>query len=77
MAKSDDGKKKNKGDRKAGKKAAAAGTAPAPAKKGKPVSPLAPARFPDLPVIAGVEFASAAAGVKYACLLYTSPSPRD
>nr|WP_213396002.1 bifunctional glutamate N-acetyltransferase/amino-acid acetyltransferase ArgJ [Yoonia sp.] len=28
-------------------------------------SPLAPAHFPDLPVIAGVTFASAAAGVKY------------
>lgn len=34
-------------------------------KAGLPVSPLAPARFPDLPVIAGVDFASAAAGVKY------------
>ena len=34
-------------------------------KAGLPVSPLAPARFPDLPVIAGVEFASGAAGVKY------------
>ena len=34
-------------------------------KAGQPVSPLAPARFPDLPVIAGVEFASGAAGVKY------------
>ncbi|RNF35609.1 bifunctional glutamate N-acetyltransferase/amino-acid acetyltransferase ArgJ [Paracoccus methylarcula] len=32
---------------------------------GLPVSPLAPAAFPDLPVIEGVEFASAAAGVKY------------
>jgi glutamate N-acetyltransferase/amino-acid N-acetyltransferase len=30
------------------------------------VSPLAPARFPDLPEIAGVTFAAAAAGVKYA-----------
>ncbi|WP_199260621.1 bifunctional glutamate N-acetyltransferase/amino-acid acetyltransferase ArgJ [Paracoccus binzhouensis] len=30
-----------------------------------PVSPLAPARFPDLPVIEGAEFASGAAGVKY------------
>ena len=30
-----------------------------------PVSPLAPAAFPDLPVIEGVEFASGAAGVKY------------
>jgi len=29
------------------------------------VSPLAPARFPDLPVISGVQFAAAAAGVKY------------
>lgn len=29
------------------------------------VSPLAPAKFPDLPVIAGVAFATAAAGVKY------------
>ena len=34
-------------------------------KAGQPVSPLAPTRFPDLPVIAGVEFASGAAGVKY------------
>ena len=34
-------------------------------KAGQPVSPLAPARFPDLPVIAGVEFASGAVGVKY------------
>ncbi|WP_417806233.1 bifunctional glutamate N-acetyltransferase/amino-acid acetyltransferase ArgJ [Thioclava sp.] len=44
-------------------------SAAAPAKvKAKPVSvsPLAPAHFPDLPAIAGVEFASAAAGVKYA-----------
>jgi glutamate N-acetyltransferase/amino-acid N-acetyltransferase len=30
-----------------------------------PVSPLAPAGFPDLPVIKGVRFAAAAAGVKY------------
>ena len=30
-----------------------------------PVSPLAPAAFPDLPVIDGVRFASAMAGVKY------------
>jgi len=30
-----------------------------------PVSPLAPAAFPDLPVIDGVRFATAAAGVKY------------
>ncbi|WP_295047908.1 bifunctional glutamate N-acetyltransferase/amino-acid acetyltransferase ArgJ [uncultured Paracoccus sp.] len=34
-------------------------------KAGLSVSPLAPAAFPDLPVIAGVEFASGAAGVKY------------
>lgn len=31
-----------------------------------PVSPLAPAEFPTLPVINGVRFATAAAGVKYA-----------
>ncbi|WP_425072462.1 bifunctional glutamate N-acetyltransferase/amino-acid acetyltransferase ArgJ [Sagittula sp. S175] len=30
-----------------------------------PVSPLAPAAFPELPVIEGVRFATAAAGVKY------------
>ncbi|MFN3526733.1 MAG: bifunctional glutamate N-acetyltransferase/amino-acid acetyltransferase ArgJ [Paracoccus sp. (in: a-proteobacteria)] len=35
------------------------------AKAGLPVSPRAPAAFPDLPVIAGVDYASAAAGVKY------------
>jgi glutamate N-acetyltransferase/amino-acid N-acetyltransferase len=35
------------------------------ATKAKAVSPLAPAAFPDLPVIAGVEFASAEAGVRY------------
>lgn len=29
------------------------------------ISPLAPAKFPDLPVIRGVRFAAAAAGVKY------------
>ncbi|KEO54519.1 bifunctional glutamate N-acetyltransferase/amino-acid acetyltransferase ArgJ [Thioclava pacifica] len=41
--------------------------APAPIKtKTVMVSPLAPEAFPDLPQIAGVEFASAAAGVKYA-----------
>jgi glutamate N-acetyltransferase/amino-acid N-acetyltransferase len=33
--------------------------------KDLPVSPLAPARFPDLPLIEGVEFATAQAGVKY------------
>ncbi len=31
----------------------------------KPVSPLAPAAFPDLPVIAGAEFAAIGAGIKY------------
>ena len=31
----------------------------------KPVSPLAPAAFPPLPVIAGAEFAAIGAGVKY------------
>jgi len=34
-------------------------------KAAKPVSPLAPARFPDLPVIAGAEFAAIGAGIKY------------
>ncbi|MTE00993.1 bifunctional glutamate N-acetyltransferase/amino-acid acetyltransferase ArgJ [Paracoccus sp. YIM 132242] len=34
-------------------------------KAGLSVSPLAPAAFPDLPAIDGVEFASGAAGVKY------------
>ncbi|UWQ24773.1 bifunctional glutamate N-acetyltransferase/amino-acid acetyltransferase ArgJ [Leisingera aquaemixtae] len=33
--------------------------------KSLPVSPLAPDSFPDLPVIKGVRFASASAGVKY------------
>jgi len=33
--------------------------------KAKLVSPLAPAAFPELPVITGVEFASAEAGVRY------------
>jgi len=33
---------------------------------GKVVSPLAPEAFPDLPAIAGVEFAAGAAGVRYA-----------
>lgn len=38
-----------------------------PAKKANPVSPLAPKDgFPALPVIAGVEFAAVAAGVRYA-----------
>ncbi|NCU19267.1 bifunctional glutamate N-acetyltransferase/amino-acid acetyltransferase ArgJ [Candidatus Falkowbacteria bacterium] len=47
--------------------AALAPASPAPkAKAANPVSPLAPAAFPALPVIAGVEFAAAAAGVRYA-----------
>ncbi len=37
----------------------------APAKKAKPVSPLAPEHFPDLPLIRGVEFAAVEAGVRY------------
>ncbi|MDO5630826.1 MAG: bifunctional glutamate N-acetyltransferase/amino-acid acetyltransferase ArgJ [Paracoccus sp. (in: a-proteobacteria)] len=78
MAKDDDKKKKkaaktkDKGNKDKGKvkakKAKAKGVgkqSAAPAKAAKPVSPLAPTSFPDLPVIAGVEFASAAAGVKY------------
>lgn len=41
--------------------------AAAPAKKAPlPVSPLAPAAFPDLPVIDGVDFAALSAGVRYA-----------
>ena len=46
----------------------AAGAAAAAIKAAKPtklVSPLAPARFPDLPLIEGAEFASGAAGIKY------------
>ena len=37
-----------------------------PGKTAPAVSPLAPAAFPDLPQIAGVDFATAAAGVRYA-----------
>jgi glutamate N-acetyltransferase/amino-acid N-acetyltransferase len=37
----------------------------ATAKAAKPVSPLAPAHFPDLPVIKGAEFAAIGAGIKY------------
>lgn len=36
-----------------------------PAKAAKPVSPLAPASFPTLPVITGAEFAAIGAGIKY------------
>lgn len=39
--------------------------APTATKKVKQVSPLAPASFPDLPEIAGVEFAAVEAGVRY------------
>ena len=60
MAKSD--KKKNKSktakDKKLKKKGKASGSGPA-------VSSLAPARFPDLPLISGVRFATGAVGVKY------------
>lgn len=52
----------DKAARKAGK---AAADAPPP-KAAPPVSPLAPAAFPDLPVIAGAEFAALSAGVRYA-----------
>jgi glutamate N-acetyltransferase/amino-acid N-acetyltransferase len=34
-------------------------------KKAKPVSPLAPERFPDLPLIKGVAFSAVEAGIKY------------
>ncbi|MDP2084361.1 MAG: bifunctional glutamate N-acetyltransferase/amino-acid acetyltransferase ArgJ [Gemmobacter sp.] len=44
---------------------AATETLAAKVKAPNPVSPLAPAAFPDLPVIGGVEFAAAAAGVRY------------
>jgi glutamate N-acetyltransferase/amino-acid N-acetyltransferase len=44
----------------------AVGEVVAAAKKAmKPVSPLAPEAFPDLPVIAGAEFAAIGAGIKY------------
>ena len=61
MAKDDKKKSKKSAAEKAEKKARKA----AKVKAASPVSPLAPAGFPDLPEIAGVEFASAAAGVKY------------
>lgn len=44
---------------------AASETVAARVKAPNPISPLAPAAFPDLPVIDGVEFAAAAAGVRY------------
>lgn len=62
MAK-EDKKKKAKSKDKAAKKAKAAKPATKAAIK---VSPLAPAAFPDLPVIAGVRFAAGEAGVRYA-----------
>ncbi|GGE15637.1 glutamate N-acetyltransferase [Gemmobacter megaterium] len=45
--------------------AGAAGAAMVKVNTPSAVSPLAPAAFPELPVIGGVEFASAAAGVRY------------
>lgn len=45
--------------------AAQAAEKQAAAKKVKTVSPLAPKTFPELPVVAGVDFAAGAAGVKY------------
>ena len=36
------------------------------------VSPLAPAAFPAMPDIKGVTLSTAASGMKYTCLLYTS-----
>ena len=61
MAK-DDKKKKAKSKDKATKKDKAVKPA---AKASLKVSPLAPAAFPELPVIAGVRFAAGAAGVRY------------
>ena len=34
------------------------------------VSPLAPAKFPNIPKIDGVEFSTAAAGIKYLSLIH-------
>ncbi|WBU64228.1 bifunctional glutamate N-acetyltransferase/amino-acid acetyltransferase ArgJ [Paracoccus aerodenitrificans] len=56
--------KKSKAEKLAHKMAKKAKEA-VPTKSAPIVSPLAPASFPDLPEIGGVEFASAAAGVKY------------
>lgn len=64
MAK-DKKKAKDKKDKKSKSKKSDAAKAAGTASSASAVSPLAPAAFPDLPVIAGVEFASAAAGVKY------------
>ena len=49
-----------------GKSGGKAQPAPKPVKNAKPVSPLAPASFPGLPLIAGAAFAAAEAGVRYA-----------
>lgn len=65
-AKGKDGKKGKKDKKMSSAKFAPAEVMTAPAAKAAPqVSPLAPAAFPTLPVVPGVEFASAAAGVKY------------
>ena len=70
-AKSDKAREAGKAGGKAEAKAKASAKGKAKAAKAAPVakqvlvSPLAPAAFPDLPVIAGVEFASGAAGIKY------------
>ena len=40
--------------------------APDPMAKTAPISPLAPARFPDLPAIAGARISTAQAGIRYA-----------
>jgi len=50
---------------KAKKKDKAKAPAAAPVSEGPKVSPLAPASFPDLPVIDGVRFAAGTAGVRY------------
>lgn len=70
-AKSDKARDAGKAGGKAQAKAKASAKGKAKAAKAAPVarqvlvSPLAPAAFPDMPVIAGVEFASGAAGIKY------------
>jgi glutamate N-acetyltransferase/amino-acid N-acetyltransferase len=59
--------KKNKSDKKKAKVIAGAAPSPqaAPVKAAPKISPLAPERFPDLPVVPGVRFAAGAAGVRY------------
>jgi glutamate N-acetyltransferase/amino-acid N-acetyltransferase len=62
----DKAKAKTKDSKKAKAPAIAAPEAPKPAGKAPlKVSPLAPASFPDLPVIDGVRFAAGEAGVRY------------